>query len=100
MDKITINGVEYVPAQSQGDIRIVVLDRGFVYVGHYKLIDGEVHIRNARNLIRWGTKAHLGELVYGPLESTKLGANCDVVAPIDRLIHTIEVSQNGWRDSC
>jgi len=66
-DTIKIDEVEYVRKDAvkgcEGDIKIVVLDRGFVYVGHVKLDGDFVTITGAKNLRKWGTTKGLGELV-------------------------------------
>lgn len=76
-DVITVNGKEYVPKDSVcspvtiGDMRIIVADRGWVFVGNcVDNGDKSVTITNARNIRRWGTSKGLGELVNGPLSST------------------------------
>ncbi len=100
--EIVVDGVRYVPRQSPGAIAIVVLDHGFVYVGRVTrdAEKGETTICGARNLIRWGTSQHLGELVHGPLDATKLGAQCTVRVLDEHVIHTIEVDEHGWQQHC
>jgi hypothetical protein len=76
MDKsiLTIDGMEYVrkDAQAIGDVRIIVADRGWVFVGNcHDNDDGSVTITNCRNIRLWGTTQGLGELVNGPLQDTK-----------------------------
>lgn len=53
--------------------QIVVLDRGWVYVGNV-IIEGDlVRIHNARCIRRWGTTKGLGELALtGPTKNTVL----------------------------
>ena len=97
---IKIDEVEYVRKDAQdatkGDIKIVVLDRGFVYVGRVE-IDGDfVYIRNAQNIRVWGTTRGLGELVNGPTSSTKLDPVGVVAAPVRALISLIDVDQTKW----
>lgn len=97
---IRIDNVEYVRADSvsppSGPIKIVVLDRGFVYVG-YTEIDGDfVKITRAKNIRYWGTTKGLGELVNGPLKDTKLDAVGTVSAPLRALISLIDVEQTKW----
>ena len=99
MKEIMIDGVRYLPVDECGEIKIVVLDRGLVYVGRYFRCGDEVTIRDARCIIRWGTTQHLGELVSGPLENTKLGAINVVTCNIRKVIHTVEVSQDAWHIS-
>lgn len=57
---------------------LVVVDRGFVYVGDVVIEPEWVRILNARNIRIWGTKNGLGELRNGPLPNTKLD-QCDQV---------------------
>ncbi len=96
--EVVIDGQRYVRACDSGPIKIVVLERGFVYVGR---VDEEgdpvIAIFGARNITRWGTTKHLGELVSGPLENTTLGDPCTVQCRIGQIIHMIEVEQNGWQ---
>lgn len=95
---VEIDGVEYAPVEVFGDIKIVVMDKGFVYIGHV-LIDGDdFEITNARCIIRWGTTEHLGQLVNGPLENTKLGDPCTLRIKKDQC-HTIEVNQDAWNNN-
>jgi hypothetical protein len=73
---MSINGVDYVRqdqvSQEIGEIRIIVADRGWVFVGNCTdNADGSVTIRNAKNIRSWGTTKGLGELSKGPTESTK-----------------------------
>ena len=70
-----IDGVEYVRADSVrseiGELRIVVADRGWVFVGRCEdHEDGSVTIRNARNIRLWGTTKGLGEITSGPTSKT------------------------------
>lgn len=77
--ELTLNGVEYVRKDSikeasapLGPVRIVVADRGWIFVGSCEdHTDGTVTIKNARNIRRWGTTQGLGQLVMGPLPETK-----------------------------
>jgi hypothetical protein len=68
---------------------IVVLDRGYVYVGDVTYRGEEIYIANARNIRIWGTTEGLGELRNGPLPSTKLDVVGEVVAPVRELLHRI-----------
>lgn len=76
---IKIDEVEYVRADTvqaqamSADIRIVILHRGFVYVGRFEQEGQNCILRNAKNVRRWGTTRGLGELALsGPLEDTVL----------------------------
>lgn len=97
MKELMIDGECWVRARDGGPIKIVVLERGFVYVGR---VDEEgdpiVTIHGARCIIKWGTTRHLGQLVAGPLTDTKLGDACTVQCRSSQIVHMIEVDQNGW----
>lgn len=69
---ISIDGVEYIKKGSESlpirDVRIIVADRGWVFVGHCEdHEDGSVTITNAKNIRNWGTTKGLGELADGPI---------------------------------
>jgi len=77
-------------------LKIAVLDRGFVYIGHV-VTDGEwCYISNTWNIRRWGTSRGLGELVGGPTAGTILDRVGDVRAPMHALQHLIEVEAGKW----
>ena len=97
---IRINDTEYIRADKtqkvEGPIKLVVLDRAYVYVGHVK-IEGEfVRITGAKNIRVWGTTKGLGELVNGPTNNTKLDAVGVVLAPFRAVISIIDVEQSKW----
>ncbi len=86
------------PAVAQIDhgLQIVVLDRGFVYIGRV-VTDGEwCYIKNAWNIRRWGTTRGLGELVDGPTSGTQLDHAGSVRVPFRVLQHLIAVKGPGW----
>ena len=99
-NSLTLNGVEYIrkdsiaPAsQPMGDVRIIIADRGWVFVGNCQdHADGSVTITNCRNIRKWGTTAGLGELANGP----KSGTVADVYGTVRTLpIASIAVVK-GW----
>lgn len=95
---IKIDDVEYIRKDetTEGDIKIVVLDRGYVYVGNVTLEENFVVIRNAKNIRYWGTTKGLGELVNGPTPTTKLDIVGTVRANTKALINLIDVDQSKW----
>lgn len=102
-NSIKIDEVEYVRADTlpkfEGDVKIVVMDRGFVYVGVTK-IDGDwVLMTRAKNIRKWGTSKGLGELVNGPLSTTALDSVGSLKAPMRALIHIIDVDSKKWEPS-
>ena len=100
---INVNGIDYVPKSSvktsivKGDIKIVVLQRGWVYVGKFQRKGNDCQLHNASCIRTWGTTKGLPELVNGVTSSTKLD-KCDGVVEFDWLtvIHTITVNQAKW----
>ena len=58
---------------------IIVLDKGFVYVGNLTVCNGGYCLLDASNIRVWGTKKGLGELVLeGPKQDTILD-KCGIV---------------------
>lgn len=54
-----------------GDKRIIVADRGWVFVGSCEdHPDGSVTIRGAKTIRRWGTTRGVAELANGPTTKT------------------------------
>jgi hypothetical protein len=68
---------------------IVVLDRGFVYVGDVAEQSDRITISNARNIRRWGTTQGLGELRDGPLRETTTDKVGSVIAFKHAVMHMI-----------
>ena len=100
---ITIDGVNFVRADSvtapvpKGPIKIVIADKGFVFVGHCEFFDnGSVEITKAKNIRRFGTTKGLGQLQYGPTSSTVLDDCGTVTLPAHSVVATLEVEQNKW----
>ena len=70
--------------------QIVVVDRGFVYVGNVTIEGDMCRITNARNIRKWGTTKGLGELVDGPTKDTILDNYGKVLVPMKAVIHFIK----------
>ena len=76
--EIEVNGVKYIPKGSQkvqytGDIKIVVLQRGWVMVGRLEKNGSECKLHDASVIRNWGTTKGLGEIAEGgPTSSTKI----------------------------
>jgi len=79
-------------------LAIVVLDRGFVYIGVTTIEGDWCVIENAKNIRVWGTTKGLGELVGGPTSSTKLDQVGTVRAPMRAVISVIDVDGAKWKD--
>ena len=78
---------------------IVVLDRGFVYVGKVTVEDDWCRIEQAKNIRVWGTTNGLGELVNGPTGKTVLDAVGSLRAPMRAVISIIDVNEEKWKSA-
>lgn len=80
---------------------IVVLDRGFVYVGDVTISGDWCKIANARNIRTWGTEGGLGQLALeGPTTSeTVLDDVGTVHAPLRAVISVIDSEVELWKKS-
>ncbi len=104
VDELTIDGTVYVPKDSivkteyTGPIKIVVLQRGWVYIGVFVRDGNDCKLHNAYCIRTWGTTKGLPELVHGPTNSTKLD-KCEGVVEFDYLtvVHTITVNAEKWK---
>lgn len=100
-ESIKIDDVEYVRAdvatKCEGDIKIVVADRGFVFIGRVKHEPDFVVVTNAKNIRVWGTTKGLGELVAGPTSKTVLDAIGTVRIPNRAVIAIVDVEQSKWK---
>ena len=79
-------------------IAIVVLDRGFVYIGKVTIEGDWCIIENAKNIRVWGTTKGLGELVGGPTVNTQLDQVGTVRAPMRAVISVIDVDGEKWKN--
>jgi len=103
-NEIEINGITYVPKGSEvtksfeGDIKIVVLQRGWVYIGRFIRDGNDCKLTNAYNIRSWGTTKGLPELVNGVTSATKLD-KCEGIVEFDWLtvVHTITVNPLKWK---
>lgn len=105
-DSIVVNGVEYIRKsdttkcvkQHVGNLKIVVLQQRWIYIGYLDRIDNHCRLHNAYNIRVWGTKNGLGELVHGATSDTVLD-KCDGTVEFDwsMVVHTIEVDASQWK---
>lgn len=104
VNSMSINGVEYVCRDSikqddiKGDIKIVILQRGWIVVGRFERNGSDCKMSNASVIRTWGTTNGLGEIAKnGPTGSTKLD-KCYGVVQFDYLtvVATIDCEQKEW----
>ena len=97
MNCINVDGVEYVKKEKSEDIRIVVLQRGWVMVGRFSQDGEKCVLTNAYNVRRWGTSKGLGELAEeGPLTDTKLDKCPDVRFHELTVVLTVDCEVKKW----
>ena len=103
VDEVVIDGQTYVPKDqtiSKGDIRIVILQRGWTMVGRLERNGSECKLANAAVIRTWGTTKGLGEIAKnGPTESTKLDKTHGVVE-FDYLtvVAAITCEEKAWKN--
>lgn len=96
-DEVTICGVTYVPKEpATGEVRIVVLQRGWVIVGRYSRDGDTCYLDDAAVIRVWGTTKGLGELRTGPTSATKLDLCGHVEFHVLTACFTIACQESGW----
>ena len=101
-----MNGKKYVlkgsavaaPNPGSGDVRIVVLQRGWVVVGDYKENADDVLITNASVIRKWGTSKGLGELIIGPLSDTVLDYCGNIKTAKLGVCFTLDCEASKWNE--
>lgn len=104
LSKITIDGIEYVRADKvqpeyNGQIKIVVLQRGWVLIGKFEKDGTNCKLHNASVIRNWGTTKGLGELATsGKLKDTKLD-KCGGLVEFDILtvVLSLSVNEDLWK---
>jgi hypothetical protein len=82
----------------QHGLCIVVLDKGFVYVGELETDGKLMTLRKARNIRRWGTERGLGQLALeGPQDGTALDECGTVKALLAELKHWLVCEVSAWK---
>ena len=85
------------PAPPPVTTSIVVLDRGFVYVGNISFSEDHqfLTVTNCRNIRVWGTTKGLGELAQnGPNSKTVLDFVGEILVPVRAVIHILTCKTN------
>lgn len=104
-ETITINGREYAPVDTmpnvgeQADlgVRIVVLQRGWVVVGHARRFGPRVTVSKCAVVRRWGTTKGLGQLaVDGPQSETVLDDCHDVECLESEVVLSMRCDHAKW----
>lgn len=103
METITVNGKTYYSEKQQsdlqGDLKIVVLQRGWVLIGKLEKNADQCKLHNASVIRNWGTTKGLGELAdEGPKSATKLD-KCNGVVEFNELtiVFSICAREEKWQ---
>ena len=105
---IKIDDVEYVRKDSisekkyEGDVKIVILQRGWVYVGRYTQSNETMmcELNQAFCIRKWGTTKGLAELKDGPTKDTVLDPAGKVVFHLLTTIAIIDCDGDAWKKHC
>lgn len=104
VEEVVIDGQTYVPKNSvieKGDIKIVILQRGWVMVGRFERNGSDCKLRNASVIRSWGTTKGLGEIAKeGPTSNTKLDKTHGIVE-FDYLtvVATVACEESAWKNA-
>lgn len=99
---ITVDGVKYYatkPKEIDSEIKIVVLQRGWILVGRFEKKENECKLFDSCVIRSWGTTNGLGQLAKdGPTSSTKLDKNNGLVQ-FDYLtvVLTLSCEEENWK---
>lgn len=103
-NELEVNGKTYVlkgqEKEITGDIKIVILQRGWVMVGRFERNGSDCKLHNASVIRNWGTTKGLGEIASGgPTSSTKLD-KCYGVVEFDYLTicASIACEEKQWKN--
>ena len=98
---IKIDEVEYVRKDSMpkatGEIRIVILQRGWVVVGRFSQVGSNCKLTNANIIRTWGTTKGLGEIAMnGPTSKTVLDRSPEINFHELTVIAMINCVESAW----
>lgn len=100
-DEVTIDGVIYTRKPVEGEIKIMILQRGFVYAGRVTKSGNQVTISNAQNIRRWGSTRGLGEIAAnGPTDKTVMDPAGTVTCHELGVVAELACNQAAWEGPC
>ena len=105
INELEVNGKTYVLKGTEskkflGNIKIAILQRGWVFVGRFSKVGSDCKLENAYCIRQWGTTKGIGELVDGPTSKTVLDPTPTVTFNELTIVALIDVSENGWKSKC
>lgn len=79
-------------------IKIVIVDNGFIYIGEVVQDGGYYVITRCANVRKSGTERGLGQIAFdGPTKETVLDYSPNVLVPVARVCHFMEVAEDKWK---
>ena len=81
-------------------VKIVILQRGWVFVGRFKQTGSNCILENAHCIRVWGTTKGLGELINCPLKNTVLDPSGTVRFHELTVVAMIDCNEIGWSKIC
>ena|SRR3990167_8455975 len=104
INELEVNGKTYILKGQEkeiiGDIKIVILQRGWIMVGKFERNGNDCKLHSASVIRNWGTTKGLGEIASGgPTSSTKLD-KCYGVVEFDYLTVCAMISceEKSWKN--
>ena len=80
------------------EVKIVILQRGWVFVGKFSKVGSACKLTDASNIRTWGTTKGLGELAEGgPTSNTKLDKVNDVAFHELSVVAMIDCEDKVWK---
>jgi len=100
---ISIDGVDYIEATKaavplrSAPLRIVIGDRGWVFVGRLTEHGDHIRLTNTKTIRRWGTTDGLGQLaINGPTDDTVLDETGTVNVYRSSVVAVIDCNEAAW----
>jgi hypothetical protein len=78
------------------NLKIIVLDKGFVFIGRVSGIADRIIIDEAYNIRKWGTSEGIGQLRNGPLAETVLDSSGTITAHKHAVLFFIDCDPTKW----
>lgn len=101
--EIVVDGIKYystMPKEHDGDIKIVILQRGWCMVGRFERDGSECKLHNASVIRIWGTTKGLGEIAEGGPTGDTVLDKCNGLVEFDYLtvIASVSCNEDNWKN--
>jgi hypothetical protein len=97
--EIIVDCVTYVPKISNGDIKIVVLQRGWNAIGRFERNGSDCTLKDSYVIRVWGTERGLGQLALeGKQKNTKLDKAGTMSFDYLTVVILMDCDQEKWKN--